>query len=408
MKYQCSFHKLFLFLLGIWTTKISCESCSILINGGLAEPQPLIMWPGIDSTWAYPNKTGTKSIILESGDSLRLICLNSNFDIEELVNYSDTTVTCLHDTTVYFNEAKYEEVFENIACTSYPTETARKTSKTCPSGELCEIGFLTDDNIFHRTIEICHNETLAHTIVAKSKILAVVDAAQTSFPRPSFKKGNFYPQISMARIYTRVNQRATLATIVDSADLALKYIPNSGNYYLARGHLVAKTDMIYGIQQRSTFFYINSVPMWQNINAGNWATLEANVRNYATDNDVDLDIWSGSIDVLTLPDISGAEKEIWLYIDDNNNHGVPVPKILFKVAYDSISQTGTVFLIANNPFLESMTSEYSVCTDVSSQIDYMTWDRTRSDRGLSYCCEIDDFRKAFPDLDKFTTRGLLL
>ena len=188
----------------------------------------------------------------------------------------------------------------------------------------------------------------------------------------------------------------------------VKYVFDvAGNFFLSRGHLIAKADFVYGTQQRGTFFYVNAVPMWQNINAGNWATMEANVRYIATKRNLDLDTWVGGIGTLAFEDSEDVEQEIYLHVT-KKEIAVPVPKILFKVVYSSFNRTGIVFITANNPFLDTLTDDYQICKNVCEQIDYVTWHATNPEQGLSYCCEIDDFRKAYRYLPKFKTRSLLL
>lgn len=182
----------------------------------------------------------------------------------------------------------------------------------------------------------------------------------------------------------------------------------TGPYFFVRGHLIAKADFIYGAHQRTTFFYVNAVPMWQNVNAGNWLAMESSVRAYATKRNLDLDVWVGGYGILTLMDNSGRAREVYLSVTENGRTAVPVPRVMFKVVYNYMTRSGMVFLTANNPYLEHLSEEYRICTDVCNKIDYLTWNRTRADRGLSYCCEVDDFRRAFPGIPCFETRRMLL
>lgn len=205
---------------------------------------------------------------------------------------------------------------------------------------------------------------------------------------------------------THLFMRKLLTTQIPSSDRS--YGDTKASKFLTRGHLVAKADMIYGSQQRSTFYYVNAVPSWNTINAGNYLIMEQNLRKYATRRNVDLEVWAGALGVLKLEDINGQPTEIYLFTDDNNNVAVPVPNLLFKVAYEPRSKSGIVFLTANNPYLEELTGDYVICPDVSEKIDYMPWKRSRSVSGLSYSCEIDEFRKAFPHLPDFATERLLV
>lgn len=51
--------------------------------------------------------------------------------------------------------------------------------------------------------------------------------------------------------------------------------------YLSRGHLSPDADFLLGTWQDLSYFYINTAPQWQTINAGNWLRLENLIRNFA-------------------------------------------------------------------------------------------------------------------------------
>ena len=69
--------------------------------------------------------------------------------------------------------------------------------------------------------------------------------------------------------------------------------------------LAPRSDMFYRSQQDSTFYYINTVPMWKSIRDGNWKLVEDIVRKTAGQNNVNLDVWTGGIDVLSFNSSSG-------------------------------------------------------------------------------------------------------
>ncbi|XP_012277376.1 uncharacterized protein LOC105698058 [Orussus abietinus] len=394
-------------LLGFGKIQASTEQCSILVNGGLPDPQPLILKQGHEKGFVYPNEVETKNIVLSKGESFRLACPGSKLEIQSPEFVDDAIATCVGGTSFSIGRQSVVENFRDIRCSSYPKVVALGTSKTCPNGKEGEIGFSLSTGEFYRVIDICHNATLAHTTFAHAKIPAVIDAAQTGFPRISFRKGPFYRGLSMDSAYSRGNQRSTLARILKSEALAEKYIPRTGETFLTRGHLVAKGDFIYGTQQRATFFYANTVPTWNTVNSGNWMIMEADVKTYAIRNKVDLDVYVGSHGILTLPNATGQKQELHLHVTDRIT-GVPIPRTLFKVVYDSARKRGVVFLTANNPFLQSVPREYVICKDVCDEIKYISWKATKLESGFSYCCEIDDFRHAFPGLPGFETVGLLV
>jgi DNA/RNA non-specific endonuclease len=78
---------------------------------------------------------------------------------------------------------------------------------------------------------------------------------------------------------TKATQRVTVGQILGSSTLGSNYIKDI-DYYLARGHLAARSDFVYSTHQRATFWFINTAPQWQTFNSGNWKVLEDNLREY--------------------------------------------------------------------------------------------------------------------------------
>lgn len=56
-------------------------------------------------------------------------------------------------------------------------------------------------------------------------------------------------------LYKRATQRVTFTTLLGSSALAEEYIHLTNDYFLSKGHLVAKADFLYGAQQLTTFWY---------------------------------------------------------------------------------------------------------------------------------------------------------
>jgi DNA/RNA endonuclease G (NUC1) len=71
--------------------------------------------------------------------------------------------------------------------------------------------------------------------------------------------------------------------------------------------LVPRSDMFYQAQQYSTLFYINTVPIWKNINDQNWNLVEQIVRKVASKQSNELDVWTGGIDNLSLNNAEGKK-----------------------------------------------------------------------------------------------------
>lgn len=185
-----------------------------------------------------------------------------------------------------------------------------------------------------------------------------------------------------------------------------KYIKDTGDFFLSRGHFTAMADFVYASQQIATFHYVNAAPQWQTFNGGNWNLIEIGVRDFADLNGIDLVVYTGPYGVATLPhEDTGKDVELYLYVDGSKK-GLAVPELYWKVVYNPITTEGVVLLGLNNPYQEIVTKSV-ICEDVSHKINWLNWDRKNLTIGYSYACEVDDFRKKVDYLPKFQVKGIL-
>lgn len=73
---------------------------------------------------------------------------------------------------------------------------------------------------------------------------------------------------------------------------------------------------------------------------------------------------------------------------------IPVPKLLYKFAYDEASRSGLALVTINDPFLShGLTSDLVVCPEVEScRSTYPQL--SQRERGFTYCCSPRDFARA--------------
>ena len=147
-------------------------------------------------------------------------------------------------------------------------------------------------------------------------------------------------------------------------------------------------DFIDSASQDATYYYINAAPQWQSFNNGNWKALELATRNLAAARVHDFRTYTGGFNVLTLADVSGVQKPIYLASDANNNGVIPAPKYYWKVVHDVNTNTAVAFVGINNPHLSSVAASDIICPDVCSQVSWATWDRTNIPKGYIYCCTV--------------------
>lgn len=361
----------------------------------MGEPQPLLLKPnGTDYEPFYLPEGTTDNIIFQHGDIINVSCPGSKVVINSIVtNYSAISATCLQDKQ--FEIFGKRLLFQLINCTDYPHHTARYTGRNCiiSNYKEIEIGFEVDTNRFLIHIITCFDETMQNAIYSWYNLTSKIGGYQSVFPRPSsFLQAGFYSIQGVDRLYTRNNQRNTINTLIGLPENDTKYIHSTDAYFLARGHLTAKTDFIFGSQQRLTFYFVNAAPQWQTFNGGNWKTLEQNVRDYASNKNVSLVVYTGTYGIATLPHaITGANIDLFLYVDKNGNSAIPVPQLYWKYVYDPINKAGAVFVGVNNPYENKSTP---ICDDISDTIKWLSWKKEDRISGFCYACKIDDFMKA--------------
>nr|AKB95592.1 DNA/RNA non-specific endonuclease [Laodelphax striatellus] len=374
--------------------------CMLLTNQDWGEPQSLILNSNMTKI-VYPETED--SVLLYPCEDIVLACPGSKFKLtEDEVLHAK----CERGTQISADHGGSPFDFQTASCEKLPRTTAMATGRCGNDGEMknIEIGFVVKEN-FISLIDICFDENLLTANFSLYQASYRIAGRQHGFPRMNFIAGKFYGDVEIWKLYSRQKQRETLARILGSEDLASTYIKDDKSYYLARGHLTAKADFVYGAEQMATFYYINVAPQWQIINAGNWAALEDNVRTYIIKNKLEVLIYTIPHGVAVLPDVDGTYQPLYLYFDENNNGLIPVPKLYIKAVVDPVSKTGIAFLTVNNPYVtmeEIQEQNYVICEDICDELDWLTWDPTNIKKGYSYCCNIKDLAKSLdfmPEID---------
>jgi DNA/RNA non-specific endonuclease len=163
------------------------------------------------------------------------------------------------------------------------------------------------------------------------------------------------------------------------------------------------------LQQRATFYFINTAPQWQRFNAQNWEAVEDATRKLASNRAITVDVYTGTYGVLELDDYFGNAKEIFLYVNGADRK-IPVPKLYYKVLVNKSDSTGIVLIGVNSPHLtlEEIKKDFIICTDVSDKIDYINWKKDDIGRGYSYACDVNEFLKAVPHFSIMDVKNLLI
>jgi hypothetical protein len=384
------------------------SGCSIRINNDLPDPQPLLLIPGgsKDGHGFYLPEGSNGTVTLSTGQTMLLACPgNLNGFNNTNIGLRTALATCVSGTTFFVNLVSYN--FSNFACKRYPSHIARYSNNTCYDGTKPQIEIVFEvESDFYKLIDACFDDATKTTLYAKATIISGIAGYQKVFLRPGFVQDSFFPGMSVNNLYTESTQKKTISNILGLQPSGNNYI--NATYFLARGHLSAMADFVFGSQQRATFHYVNVAPQWQTFNIANWKVLESSVRAYADKKKIDLVVYVGTYGVATLPDVNGTDTELYLYVDINNNKAIPVPKLFWKAVYDPHSQAGVVFVGINNPYVSEPQGDYLICNDVCSNISWVKWDQKNIKKGYCYCCEVDDFRSTVNYLPQFPVSGLLI
>ena len=372
------------------------------VNIDLGDRQPLLIRPGT-SEFFYPNDR-IGFIRMRYNEKMELFCSNG-FASPLGVGTNLITISCSFGNRFNINGTLYK--FNEFNCRNFVEHTTIRTNISCYNdGSLIDIGFHVESR-FMKIMSVCHNERREQSYYSQYQLTPISIAFQRAMPRPGFRQGDFFPGKDINALYTRTTQRSTIAKITKSDYLSWRWIEDVSDIFLARGHMAARCDFIYGNQQRATFYFINASPQWQTFNALNWAAVEDGSRRLAANRNIKLDVYTGTFGITTLKDINGIGQEIFL---DINNKQVPVPKIFYKVLINRAARSGVVLIGVNNPHLtlKEIMKDYIICSDVSAKIHYINWRKEDIRRGYCYACEVNDFLKAVPHISSVDVQNLLI
>lgn len=154
-----------------------------------------------------------------------------------------------------------------------------------------------------------------------------------------------------------------------------------------KSQLSPKSDFVYTTSQYVPHFYVNTVPLWQQINSGNWKTVEDSVRKTASNLNDNFKIITGTYDVLTLKNKNNQETKV--YLDEFS--ALPVPKFIYKIVYSTSTKKAIVFVTLNNPFVKSVSNNEYLCNDICDKNGWGNSLFKQITKGLVYCCDVKQF-----------------
>jgi hypothetical protein len=283
--------------------------------------------------------------------------------------------------------------FNDIKCNRPPQSTVREVGY-CNTTDVVKgiIGFNLNYE-FLGVIEVCYDILRHMTVYTRHKLNRNIARAETELDRKNYILLEIFE--APDQFYNCKNQIMNLGHLFNSKTHAQKYIDcdKGGDMYLTKGHLVPKRDFLFGFQQKTTSYDITIAPQWQRINSGNWRILENRIRRYANNNNVDLTVTTGTLNVLSLPNLFDVPQFLQLTKGENNTF-VTVPALLWKLVYDRTNNSGIVFVLINNPYVRYRRNfGYFVCTCVCAKTTswFDGFDRFDKKKGYIYCCTVEEF-----------------
>ncbi|KAH8329674.1 hypothetical protein KR074_011552 [Drosophila pseudoananassae] len=374
--------------------------CKVDVQKDLPRPnqvQPLYLRPGTDLYW-LPNSQGQLEI--PRGASIELYCSDSFESLPP--GLRSIRVQCLQETT--FGWSGEHIKFRDFVCSKSIPYIVERLDKPCgetsststvASTSLYRVGYDTGDGRFVETMQLCHDPLTLRTHYARHHLVPANVHHQKNVKRLSFSPAGHFEGYDMARIYTHRHQEQLLAGagLLDVKD----------GYFLARGHLAAKADLIYASQQRSSFNYVNVAPQWQSFNGGQWATLEDSTRRFVATSGISATVYTGTHGALQV-----GNRTLHLASDANNNDVLAVPQLFYRVLIDNANPGRGIALVGvNNPraTLDQIQDSYIICDPVEERVKWLHWLRKGNSKGnlrkgYLYACSVADFASVVTHLPR--------
>ncbi|KAK4317842.1 hypothetical protein Pmani_011081 [Petrolisthes manimaculis] len=357
-----------------------------------------------DLEMILPVLEGETSIVrVAEGSNITLVCPGSAINATKLVS---AVATCIGDTQVTINDKTYS--LKELGCLKKPKPSIKKGVGNCGvngTDELHAIGFKIAPFVFYESVRVCFDGTTQTTLYTDHVLRGAHIAAKEVTPgRPGFKTGSGFYSVSMSRIYTKKSQLALMVKLLGSETLASTIINGGKQLYFSKGHMSPDADFVTEALQDATYFYINALPQWQAFNNGNWKQLEFATRTLAEEMGSDLRIYSGGWGVLQLPDVNNNPVDIHLGLTDGEQV-VPAPAVTWKVVHDEKTGRAVAIIGVNNPHITSVPD--TICPNICTSLEWVTFAVTELEDGYTYCCTVDDLRKAVPYVPDIGTVKLL-
>ncbi|KRT82569.1 hypothetical protein AMK59_3204 [Oryctes borbonicus] len=341
----------------------------------------------------------TTFVLLRDKDSVEIYCPRRNDEAEI------TGAICRYGTLLNNNLGPLDSVW----CAKSPEIDVQYTGENCSENqEKFQIGFPYKENEFLHVIENCFSNETRISRYTISTISKAINGNLTLDNRSKCETANSFDDIpDLNQLYGKEVQRNTINKQLGFNYNSSKYINDT--HYLRQGYLTPRADFIYKSQQDAASQCLNVVPQWKILNEGNWKILESNLRDLASSRGIDLGIYTGTSGILSFPhNETGELTELYLNVDGTKKV-IPIPKYIWKIAFDDVSQRSIAFVAVNNPYLDNL-EDVTICTNICHVLSYITFNSSDYIRnGYVYCCAVQDLPNTIliPEYELIGGIGLL-
>ncbi|KAM3955545.1 LOW QUALITY PROTEIN: uncharacterized protein ACR2FA_010539 [Aphomia sociella] len=316
--------------------KVNC-ACTLDLNKDFGVPPPVYLRDG-----QFLSPDGSGAISLQRSETVQVACPGSRRRVvtgNTTTGYDFVEAHCIVNKT--FRVDRWIGQFVDVHCNIQPSPDVVATRERCyGNNEVISVGF-DIRNKFYQLYEACFDRGRLTTLYVKHRLTPASIFSQSNYGNKKFIDGLHHEKV----INSAYKQQAARIDAVLGPGMSKNYITRK--QFLARGHLAARTDFIMRSDQRATYQYVNSAPQWQRGNSGDWAALEAALRQRIHSYGSPVTVYTGTAGVLSLTDQAGKLKELYLHVDENNNGIIPVPLYFFKLVYDPKQRAAAAFVSVN-------------------------------------------------------------
>merc|ERR1711970_732792 len=364
------------FLLPLALPAIVAGQCQVNLDKVSGKFPPLLLQK---SKFIFPTEKVKDERVLnfKEGDSLELFC-HGGSDEKQAGIYVKRTDKTKKDSKVslkcksgeFLVSGSDEKIaVEKASCNQKQEPRLDRTQEQCsPVGSdgrteklesiwKVSIGWQIEDT-FIEQIGLCVDESNYGTIWTNHTVRgASIDLRDIDPKRPSFradtsaytrKNRRFFTwstSTKLNKLYSKKAQKSTVTALLGGVtsieDETIIETSSSGTDYFAKGHLSPDAAFVYDVEQDATYYYINVAPQFQSFNNGNWKALESSVRDLGKKLGRDLEVVTGTHEILQYKNKKGKNTKIFL---EEEKSYVPAPKYYWKVVKDPKTETAAVFI----------------------------------------------------------------